>query len=65
MTEVRTDGLANALTGMGTRKDPTQYNEIANRLIRLTREECSALYEQNCAMRKLCEMFPQAATAQG
>jgi hypothetical protein len=65
MTEVRTDGLANALTGMGTRKDPTQYNEIANRLIRLTREECSALYEQNGAMRKLCEMFPQAATAQG
>lgn len=65
MAEVRTDGLANALTGMGTRKDPTQYNEIANRLIRLTREECSALYEQNGAMRKLCEMFPQAATAQG
>jgi hypothetical protein len=66
MTQVtRTDGLANALTGMGTRKDPTQYNEIANRLIRLTREECSALYEQNGAMRKLCEMFPQAATAQG
>jgi len=66
MTQVtRTDGLANALTGMGTRKDPTRYNEIANRLIRLTREECSALYEQCGAMRKLCEMFPQAATAQG
>jgi hypothetical protein len=61
----RNDGFANALTGMGTRKDPTQYNEIANRLIRLTREECSALYEQNGSMRKLCEMFPQAATAQG
>lgn len=65
MAETRTDGLANALTGMGTRKDPTRYNEIANRLIRLTREECSALYEQNGALRKLCEMFPQASTAQG
>jgi hypothetical protein len=64
-TVTRNDGLANALTGMGTRKDPTQYNQIANRLVRLTREECSALYEQNGAMRKLCEMFPQAATAQG
>ena len=62
---VRTDGLANALTGMGTRRDPTQYNEIANRLIRLTREECAAMYEQNKILRKLCDMFPQAATAQG
>jgi hypothetical protein len=66
MTKVtRNDGLSSALTGMGTHKDPTQYNEITNRLIRLTREECSALYEQNGSMRKLCEMFPQAATAQG
>jgi len=64
-TVVRTDGLANALTGMGTRKDPTQFNEIANRLIRLTKEECASLYEQNKIMRKLCDMFPQAATAQG
>ena len=61
----RNDGLANAITGMGTRKDPTQYNQIANRLVRLTREECSALYEQNGALRKLCDMFPQASTAQG
>jgi hypothetical protein len=65
MTVTRNDGLSNALTGMGTRKDPTRYNEITNRLVRITREECSALYEQNGALRKLCDMFPMASTAQG
>lgn len=63
--KIRNDGLLNALTGMGTRKDPTQYNQLANRLVRLTREECAALYEQNGILRKACDMFPEATTAQG
>jgi hypothetical protein len=63
--KIRTDGLMNALTGMGGAKDPTQYNEIAYRIIRLTRDESASLYEQNKILRKLCDMFPDAATAQG
>lgn len=51
--------FGNQLNGLGTRRDPTQFDEIVS--TPLTPYECSVLYESCGLIRKIVDAYPNAA----